>query len=68
MFFLKEICIGFCNFLILLCISLKKKVMAYYKKCVDEATDREWSTARTPDPNAFQYQDNFFVQWMNKRG
>lgn len=42
--------------------------MAYYKKCVDEATDREWSTARTPDPNAFQYQDNFFVQWMNKRG
>lgn len=58
---------GFCLFVKMQVIKLKTRIMTYYQKCVDEATDREWSTARTPNPNAFQYQDNFFVQWLKKK-
>lgn len=40
-------------FIIKILFALKTKVLNYYNRCVEEAMDKSWSTAREPNPNAF---------------
>lgn len=59
--------------------SAKNKIASYYETFPDrrtcreqwrdmaiEAKDKSWSTAKTPNPNAYQFQDNCIIKLVKR--